>query len=73
MRVRKPPAKEAEHSDVKAEVAVSCAKPLAGSKLRFGFAKAFPGVQVLNVQALSGAGQSGAQIKNDQGEITLGH
>jgi hypothetical protein len=41
---------DAEHAEVHGAFAVSCHTPMAGSKVRFGFTKAFPGIQTVNVQ-----------------------
>lgn len=65
-------AKEAEHSEVRAKFSVACTTALEGTKVRFGFTKVFPRIQSVAVQALSGSQPVGAEIKKDQGIITLG-
>lgn len=60
-----------EHSAVHAEFAVICDKPLAGSQVKFGISKIFPGLKTVRAQALSGARQIGAEITGDKGSLTL--
>lgn len=63
--------KSGEHSEVHAAFTVSCAKPLAGSQVRFGVAKIFPAIKTVHVQALSDAKQSGLEVKSDRGTLRL--
>jgi hypothetical protein len=63
--------KSGEHSEVHAEFAVICDQPLAGSQVKFGISKIFPGIKTVRVQALSGAKQIGAEITGDKGSLTL--
>jgi hypothetical protein len=63
--------KSPEHREVVAEFSLACAKPLSGTTVRFGFTKAFPSLNELEVQALSGANQSGATIRKDKGSVKL--
>jgi len=63
--------KSGEHSEVQAEFTVSCAKPLAGSQVRFGVSKVFPAIKTVQVQVLSDAKQSGLEVKNDRGSLRL--
>ena len=60
-----------EHAEVHSVFAVSCNTPLAGSKLRFGFTKAFPAIQTVNVQVVAATEQVGASIKRDKGELEV--
>jgi len=66
-----PAKKSGEHRAVHAEFAVICDKPLAGSQVKFGISKIFPGLKTVRVQALSGARQIGAEITGDKGSLTL--
>jgi hypothetical protein len=61
--------KTAEHREVRATVSVSCDKPLAGSRVKFGVSKLFPALHETKVQVLGDAKQSGATIKKDKGEV----
>jgi len=63
--------KSSEHREVVAEFSLTCDKPLSGTSVRFGFTKAFPSLDELKVQALSGAKQSGATIRKDKGSVKL--
>jgi hypothetical protein len=62
---------DVEHAEVHATFAVSCETPLAGSKMRFGFTKTFPGIQPVNVQLVGVTQQVGASIKRDKGELEV--
>ena len=62
---------DAEHAEVHGTFAVSCQTPLAGSKVRFGFSKTFPGIQTVNVQLVGVTQQVGASIKRDKGELEV--
>jgi hypothetical protein len=62
---------DTEHAEVHGTFAVSCQKPLPGSKMRFGFTKTFPGIQTVTVQLLGATQQAGASIKRDQGELEV--
>lgn len=64
-------AKKATHSETHAEFVATCQKPLAGSKASFAFGKVFPRLKELKVQVLGDTKQSGADIDNDKGEVTL--
>jgi hypothetical protein len=61
----------AEHAEVHGTFAVSCQAPLAGSQMRFGFTKTFPGIQTVNVQLVGVTQQVGASIKDDKGELEV--
>jgi hypothetical protein len=52
-----------EHSEVHAEFAVTCQKPIAGTQLSFDFASSFSGLKTVKVQALVGGAQSGVTVK----------
>lgn len=67
----KPGAGKAEHGEVHATFEVTCPAPLAGTKVTFAFAKAFPKIGRVKVQALSGEKQSGANVKKDKGSVDL--
>ncbi len=60
-----------KHSEVRANYTATCEAPLAGSKVTFGFAAVFPGVKLLEVQALTATKQNAAKIKKDVGAIDL--
>jgi hypothetical protein len=62
---------DAEHAEVHGTFGVSCQTPLAGSKVRFGFTKAFPRIQTVNVQLVGMTQQVGASIKRDKGELEV--
>lgn len=63
--------KTGEHREVHASYSVICDKPLAGSRVRFGFSKVFPQVREVKVQVIGDAKQSGATIKKDKGDVAL--
>jgi Protein of unknown function (DUF2796) len=63
--------KSGEHSEVHAEFTVTCAKPLAGSQVRFGVSKIFPMIKTVHVQVLSDARQTGVEVKGDKGSLKL--
>jgi hypothetical protein len=63
--------KSGEHSEVHAEFRVTCAKPLAGSQVRFGVSKIFPTIKTVHVQVLSDARQIGAEVQSDKGSLKL--
>jgi hypothetical protein len=58
------------HTDVHAEYRVSCAAPLAGTRLRFELPSVFPGIERLDIQILSESGETGGRIGAD-GSVTL--
>ena len=58
---------DAEHAEVHGTFAVSCQTPLAGSKVRFGFTKTFPGIQTVNVQLVGSDAASGSEHQAGQG------
>lgn len=62
---------EATHGEVHASFDVECATPLAGTKVTFAFAKSFPKIKRVTVQALSGETQSGLDVAGDKGSVTL--
>ncbi|MDX2180032.1 MAG: DUF2796 domain-containing protein [Bryobacteraceae bacterium] len=62
---------EEDHSHVDADFAVSCAKPLGGTKVTFGMTKAYPSITTVKVQVIGATGSTGAEIKNDKGSVTL--
>ena len=63
--------KSGEHSEVHAEFTVTCAKPLAGSQVRFGVAKIFPTITTVHVQVLSDSRQTGVEVQSDKGSLKL--
>jgi hypothetical protein len=63
--------KSGEHSEVHAEFAVRCEKPLVGSEVRFGISKVFPAITTVHVQALSETRQIGLEVKRDKGSLRL--
>jgi hypothetical protein len=62
---------EEDHAEVDADFAVSCAKPLAGTKVSFGLTKVYAGLTNVKVQAVGASGSTGADIKSDKGVVTL--
>ena len=60
-----------QHSEVHAEFAVACAKPLAGLEIRFGFMKVFPKIHDVDVAMLVGEQQSKADVENDKGVLKI--
>jgi len=60
-----------KHAEVHATFTATCEAPLAGTKVNFGFASVFPGIKVLEVQALTATKQNAAKIKKDVGSIDL--
>jgi hypothetical protein len=60
-----------EHSEVRGAFAVTCDSPLAGSKVRFAFAKTFPAIRTVHVQVIAATQQVGAMIKQDRGEVEV--
>jgi Protein of unknown function (DUF2796) len=63
--------RDAEHSETHAEAVAECTAPLAGTKVSFGFSKVFPKLRRVNVQAISGEKQSGAEVVKDKGSVDL--
>ena len=63
--------KKGDHSETRAEFVATCQKPLAGTKVSFAFGKVFPGIKEIKVQVISDSKQSGADIDNDKGDVTL--
>jgi hypothetical protein len=63
--------KTGEHREVHADFSVACAKPLAGSRVRFGVYKVFPPIHEIKVQVIGDSKQSGATIKKDTGDVRL--
>ena len=59
------------HSETRAEFVAQCQKLLAGAKVNFGFGKFVPRVKEVKVQVLSDEKQTGADIDNDKGSVTL--
>jgi transketolase C-terminal domain/subunit len=60
-----------EHAEVHGTFAVSCQSPMAGSKVRFGFTRTFPGIETVNVQLVGVTQQVGASVKRDKGELEV--
>jgi hypothetical protein len=60
-----------DHSEVKGEFTVACAKPVGGSSLRFGVTKVFPRIRNVQVQILNGAQQTGLEVSGDRGLVAL--
>jgi hypothetical protein len=60
-----------QHSEVRAEFDVACAKPLSGGEIRFGFTKVFPKVHDVDVALLVGEQQSKADVENDKGVLKI--
>jgi Protein of unknown function (DUF2796) len=60
-----------EHAEVHGVFTVTCDSPLAGSKLRFAFTKAFPAIRTVNVQVVATTQQIGATIKQDRGVVEV--
>jgi hypothetical protein len=65
-------AKQEQHSEVRAEFDVQCAKPLAGTELRFGFTKVFPKIHDVDVALLAGEQQLSLDVENDKGVLKIG-
>lgn len=62
---------EPDHAEIDGDFHATCAQPLAGSKISFGLTKAYPSVSTVKVQVVAGAGSTGAEIRNDQGSVTV--
>ncbi len=60
-----------QHSEVRAEFEVECAKALAGTEIRFGFGKVFPKVHDVDVALLVGEQQLSADVENDKGVLKI--
>ena len=60
-----------QHSEVRAEFEVACAKPLSGTEIRFGFMKVFPDIHDVDVALLVGEEQSSADVQNDKGVLKI--
>lgn len=63
--------RDGTHSEVHGEFALSCAQPLGGSEVRFGFTKVFPGLEAVAVQLISDKQQSAETVKKDKGAIPI--
>lgn len=64
-------AKQEQHAEVHAEFDVQCAKPLAGTEIRFGFTKVFPKIHDVDVALLAGEQQLSADVENDKGVLKI--
>lgn len=62
---------EEDHAEVDGDFKFSCAQPLAGTKVSFGLAKAYPSITSAKVQVVAGGGSTGAEIKADRGSVTI--
>ncbi|MGB3596237.1 MAG: DUF2796 domain-containing protein, partial [Pseudomonas neustonica] len=51
-----------EHADIEASYIFTCAQPEALTSLQLPLFKVYPGLQRLNVQAITPAGQMGAEL-----------
>jgi hypothetical protein len=60
-----------EHSEVHAEFAITCQKPLAGTQVSFDFSSSFSGLKTVKVQALVGGAQSGVTVKKAGASLKL--
>jgi Protein of unknown function (DUF2796) len=60
-----------EHSEVHGVFAVTCDNPLAGSRIRFAFTKAFPAIRTVSVQVVAATQQVGATIQQDRGVVEV--
>lgn len=60
-----------QHSEVHAEFDVTCAKPLGGTEIRFGFMKVFPKIHDVEVALLAGEQQAKADVENDKGVLKI--
>lgn len=63
--------KQEQHSEVHAEFDVTCAKPLSGGEIRFGFTKVFPKIHDVDVALLVGDQQASADVENDKGALKI--
>lgn len=57
------------HVDVHGEYAVSCAKPLSGHDVRFGFTARFPALRVIDVRVRAVGRDTSVRIDADRGTI----
>ena len=60
-----------EHSEFHAEIVSNCSSILTGTTMKVGLSKLFPKIHEVRVQVLNGEKQSGMEIENDKGEISL--
>ncbi len=69
----KPDAKEEghHHSEFQAEYAFECASPARLTSMTFGYFKAFPDAQELDVSLISPKGQSSYEVKRDKPSLDL--
>ncbi|MEN9809296.1 MAG: hypothetical protein RLZZ488_863 [Pseudomonadota bacterium] len=63
--------KKGTHSEVHAKFKFECAKPVAGSEVKFATKAHFKSLRKLKVQTLSGETQSGSTVVNDAGSAKL--
>lgn len=64
-------AKQEQHAEVNAVFGVACAKPLAGTEIRFGFARVFPKIHSVDVALLAGEQQLSVVVENDKGVLKI--
>lgn len=64
-------AKQEQHAEVRAVFGVTCAKSLAGTEIRFGFAKVFPKIHDVAVTLLAGEQQLSVPVENDKGILKI--
>jgi len=58
------------HIDVHGEYTLSCAKPLRGHDIRFGFTKRFPSLKTVDVRVRADNREQVGRIEADRGTIT---
>ena len=61
-----------QHNDFKANGTITCKQAPRGD-LKFAFQKFFPGIHKTKVQFLSDSAQTGAEILDDRGVVSLGN
>jgi hypothetical protein len=64
-------AEEHHHSEFHAEYAFECASPSQATAIAFGYFKAFPNAQSLDVSVISPKGQSSYEVTRDKPSLSL--
>jgi len=62
---------EGQHAEVHAEFNATCAGPIAGKTISFGFAKVFPKIEEVEVQLLAGTQQTRLEVEKDKGTLQI--
>lgn len=62
---------EPDHAEIDGDFQAACAQSLEGTKIGFGLTKVYPSLTTVKVQVVAAGGSIGAEVKNDQGSVTV--